>query len=219
MNLMVWCETMADRSTSLIARPERGSGKVPSIDATEYSILQVIEDAPDPLWKKEIHRQLLANLDQLPLESISIQTVGRRVDDMHDQDLLESRLRSCEDVNRHLITTYILTDPGREAMESFQASLLTDWLARHMRRLTDTREDTAYDEQVVLSVFCRRYGIQKEVLRDELGVDAVLSFLACYLSCRRLRDTTGADTIDEIIATLQDHCSSFDDISDPCPIR
>jgi hypothetical protein len=207
---------MPDGSQSLRERSEGGPGEIPTIDATEFSLLQIIDDATDPLWRKEIHRQLLANIDQLPLESISIQTVGRRVEDMHDRGLIKSRLRSCEDVNRHLITTYVLTGQGREALEAFQSSLLTDWLAGHMRRLAGRGEDPAYDEQVVLSVFCRRYGIQKEVLRDEIGVDTVLDLLACYLSCRRLRKTAGTEAIDDIIATLQDHCSSFDDISDPC---
>lgn len=95
------------------------------IDTIDYGILKCLHDTDTPLWKKRIYQELDDRHAVLPFDDqVSLQTVGRRVDNMHEEGYLENRIVSPQDVPRDLIIGYMPTDAGVTAMRAKQNDLL-----------------------------------------------------------------------------------------------
>lgn len=128
-----------------------------NIDKVDFSILKVIEDYGGPLWKNRIHELLLERADELPgIDSISVQTVGRRVDDLHDDGYLQSCITSPKGIKRDLIIAFKLTDTGTEQIQETRRSLFQD--------LVQQRLFTNGSEQLSKATLI-------ELLADELELD------------------------------------------------
>lgn len=78
-----------------------------SIDLLDLQILAILRD--DPLWKKRIAHQI---------NNVSVQTIGRRVDALHDKGLLESCIIAPDDIKRDLIIAFETTETGRAALQT-----------------------------------------------------------------------------------------------------
>jgi hypothetical protein len=90
------------------------------LDILSLYILHLLTDGV--LWKNRIHERLPDKGPDL-LQS-SLQTVGRRVDDLYDCGYLESCVTQGENVNRDLLIGFRTTDQGTAALE--QHDICTD---------------------------------------------------------------------------------------------
>ncbi|MDY6778844.1 MAG: hypothetical protein SVU32_09335 [Candidatus Nanohaloarchaea archaeon] len=148
------------------------------IDATDYSILKVLENSEQGLWKNEIHRRILDSIDTIPgLNSLSIQTVGRRVNSLYEDELLDAYLKNVESVNRTLITVHHLTEKGKKELDQYREHLLRTYLLRHMEDRLLTQEEPTICEATLRDVFCSHHDISPQELDTELTVDCILSYL------------------------------------------
>lgn len=124
------------------------------IDNTDYAILQCLCNASKPVWKKEIHVRIQGNITCFPgIEGVSVQTVGRHVDKLHDLAYLESCVVSPENLNRDLIISYKLTEDGFTALREKRESLLKSRIM--------TPEDT--DKQELLTLLHQEIGFNDEM--------------------------------------------------------
>lgn len=97
-----------------------------AIDAVDYGILWCIDRA-GAAWKKKVHHHLMQHQEKLPQSpDISVQTVGRRINDLHEQGLIENCIASPDDSHRDLVITYKLTDAGRAQLTQKQNDLLRE---------------------------------------------------------------------------------------------
>lgn len=81
------------------------------LDLTNYRILYILYD--EPLWKNEIHERLQRH----EAETVSVQTVGRRVDQLQDAGLVNAKMVSPESIQRDLIIAFETTDLGVAALQ------------------------------------------------------------------------------------------------------
>lgn len=119
------------------------------IDAVDYAVLKCI-DRTDGCWKKCVHEWISDNIGRLPLdEQKSVQTIGRRIDALAADGLLESCILSPDAVNREMIIGYTLTEQGEQALARKQNELLRD-MVREVSDELLTADD--YDGDTPVSV-------------------------------------------------------------------
>ncbi|WP_226005943.1 Lrp/AsnC family transcriptional regulator [Natrinema salinisoli] len=82
------------------------STQVRKLDELDLEILAILTQ--NPLWKTALHNTLGKK---------SIQTIGRRVNDLQDDGLLVSCILSPDTLNRDLVIGYKTTEQGRTALE------------------------------------------------------------------------------------------------------
>jgi len=85
-----------------------------SIDFLDMAIMAEINCNEPGTWKKRIHANLAEVLDDAP----SVQTVGRRVDELEDNGLLQATVTNPDGVKRSTIIGYVLNDASRELLET-----------------------------------------------------------------------------------------------------
>lgn len=103
------------------------------IDNIDFSILKCVKAADNLIWKKKIHQYINEELERLPLQSdVSAQTVGRHVDKLSEDGLLESEVTSAEEVNRHLIIGFQITEDGERTLEEKRETLLKGIISREI---------------------------------------------------------------------------------------
>lgn len=103
------------------------------IDNIDFSILKCVKSSEQSLWKKKIYEHITDNLHILPLQqNVSAQTIGRRIDILTDKNLLESSVTSSEDVDRHLIIGYQITEKGERILEEKRETLLKSIIGREL---------------------------------------------------------------------------------------
>lgn len=95
------------------------------LDRVDYALLAAVTDADEPLWKKRIHAYLRDHVEQLPIEDpVSLQTVGRRIDRLHEDEYVASDIVSPDGLNRDLIIGYTITQDGHDAFHAAGHALL-----------------------------------------------------------------------------------------------
>ncbi len=130
------------------------------IDDKDFAILKILESSGSPLWKKEIHRRLDKNIENIPLEStFSVQTVGRRVDRMVNEGILESFYIKTDEVNRMLIKSFYPTEMGLDKLVDKREKFMEKWLKGTL--LEDKTRD--FEEQVLNEVFANLYSVPKKI--------------------------------------------------------
>lgn len=88
--------------------------RFPSLDGTvdmtrrRLKILAILSDGP--LWKQRLGERFAA----------SVQTLGRDVDALHADGLLETTLVSAADANRSMLIGFATTDDGRNALDDYR---------------------------------------------------------------------------------------------------
>lgn len=78
-----------------------------NLDLLDLQILGILQD--DTLWKKRIANHI---------DTVSIQTIGRRVDTLRDNGLLDSCIISPDDIKRDLIIAFETTEQGCAALQT-----------------------------------------------------------------------------------------------------
>jgi len=88
----------------------------PNLSKTDLHILVILAD--QTLWKKRIHKTLQEHgTDDT---AVSVQTVGRYVDRLRENDLLDIRLVNPDNVSRSVIAAYTTTEKGDRALNRYR---------------------------------------------------------------------------------------------------
>lgn len=141
--------------------------------------MRCLYDADQPLWKNRIHEQYEERFD----DTLSVQTIGRRVDSMHDAGLVESCILSPDNVNRDLIIGYMLTDTGRDALARERRDILLDAAQPTLFRATSTdTEERPISKTELVDLLCDEFQLdgdtgtrlEQEYSWDELTVLAIV---------------------------------------------
>lgn len=122
-----------------------------TIDEVDFSILKVIRDAETPLWKTRVQELLKEHRDELPITGIvAVQTVGRRIDDLNNDGLLDTEVIRPDTVDRDLIIAYKLTDRGEEAVKEKRRAYLRNIVRRDIFK--DFRDENVPQEQLLAAI-------------------------------------------------------------------
>ena len=79
------------------------------LDLLDLRILHLLTD--NPLWKTKIYRTL---------DTHSVQTIGRRVDRLQNNGLLDTCILTPEEIKRELIIGYKTSDSGQRLLTEYQ---------------------------------------------------------------------------------------------------
>ncbi len=152
---------------------------VNDIDTTDYAILQSLSEVNDPVWKKKLHVRINEQHERFPgVNSVSVQTVGRHVDKLHDLAYLESCIVSPENLNRDLIISYRLTDDGVTVLQKKRESLIKSHIIQ-----TENA-----DKAELLELIQQEIGLDEETMsflserdRSEVIATAEIYYMRKYL--------------------------------------
>jgi hypothetical protein len=102
----------------MIAYDKNDSPADLTIDKRDFDILYTVYTQEGPLWKKKIHDKIDT--------SITLQTVGRRVDRLRDADYLDPCIVSPKNIRRDYIIGFQLTEKGGEEIIEKRRELLEE---------------------------------------------------------------------------------------------
>jgi len=174
------------------------------IDTVDYAILKIIGDHDQPLWKNRIHKRLTGCLEELPgVDSVSVQTVGRRVDRLRDAELLSSCIISPEAIKRDLIIAFKLTDSGADAIEQKQE----EFLRETVKQQVFDQNGAALSKPVISELIRNHFDLNPEIkqtLLEEYTSDELATFLTLYYVKRQVADVF-SDESAEKLAELAEH--------------
>lgn len=159
------------------------------IDAVDYGILKCIEDH-DNAWKKRVHNLLPQYNDTIPgLTSISVQTVGRRINSLQEHGLVESCILSPDDINRDLIIGYAITEKGTRAVQRKRENFLREQVMQVGQHLLGNQnvDDIDLDHEALVSLMCDEFDIDEQT-RTDIVADCSTTELAAILAIYYFRD-------------------------------
>lgn len=147
------------------------------MDERNYAILDIVEQTETPIWKKRIWETLQDRMDHYPgFDSFSIQTVGRRVNTLHEQEMLQETITHMEESNRGLLQVYVLTPKGAQALQDEREQRLREIATQHMGTLLGTGELTVTPTELE-NLFTSFFKIEPSSLPETGRVQAILDFL------------------------------------------
>ncbi len=178
------------------------------IDDVDFSILNVIASHGAPMWKKKIHRNLPEG--GLPnVQDISVQTVGRRVDDLHDRGYLESCIISPREINRDLIIAFKVTGDGHEVRTAKRSRLLRD----HASRLVSGGTDGGGDVATIARLMEDELDLDPETTERLHGCDPdhLLTLLLLHYTRDAVEQRIDTDQVDQLadLAATDDRLASI----------
>lgn len=178
------------------------------IDAVDYAILKCM-DRHGGCWKKRVHQWISENVDSLPLtESKSVQTIGRRMDALHENELLESCILSPEHVNRDMIIGYKLTADGKQILNGKRNTFLRKMVKQASLELLTADNDAmaAVEREPLIRLMVDAFDIDEET-RDELlpqlETEEILGLLATHFFLDNAGTTFTAENRDVMVAFLR----------------
>lgn len=170
------------------------------IDETDFAILKSVKDLDRPLWKNKIHERITENYDRLPLiDSVSVQTVGRRVDALTEEEYLESVIISPEEIKRDLIIAFKLTEQGVEAVEQKAEQYLQETV---QAEVFSDEDKPRIGKKAMLELMQEKFGIEegnKEQLDTEYSRDELLTLLVIYYVRNEIVDAFTNKNVEELL--------------------
>lgn len=162
------------------------------IDEVNYAILKLTAESEGPIWKNKIHQRLSEKCEELPdVDSVSVQTVGRRVDWLRDNGYLDSCIVSPDEIKRDLIIAFKTTEQGREALETKEDEFLQDAVQHAI-----FSNESAPDKPVLAELICTHLDLDqnvKETLIDQYSTPELETFLTLYYLREQVSDVFSAD--------------------------
>lgn len=175
-------------------------GRVMRIDDTDFAILKCVRDLDRPLWKNKIHECIKGRFEELPLGStVSVQTVGRRVDDLTDNHYLESCIISPDEIKRDLIIAFKLTDKGRESVEEKTEEYLQRVVQAEM---FPVNEEISAGKPAVIELMKDRFDLEDdtvELLSEEYSRAELVTLVTLYYVKREISDVFTEDTVEKFV--------------------
>ncbi len=163
------------------------------IDEVDYALLAAIEDVDGPVWKKWIPDRLQDEDQSFPGNTdVSSQTVGRRINTMHNEGLVDTQIVNAPDTASNLIIGYELTDSGRDVLNEKRRDIIGSYAFR-----ADQENAVEFiDRDVLLNLLddeldftAEEYELLQDHDVEELLVFTLL-FHAQRIAYRKLDDTT-----------------------------
>lgn len=143
----------------------------------QFCILDVIDQANDYVWKKRIWETIQNNMEKYDgFDSFSIQTVGRRVNTMKEEALLQETITHMDATNRGLLQVYELTEQGKKRLTAKRERRLRNLASKHMQTILGTGQLTVTSDQLE-NLFVQYFEIQSELLPERGQLQAMLDFL------------------------------------------
>lgn len=180
---------------------------VAEIDNIDFGILNCVKAAGKPLWKKEVHRRISSDQYALPIDtSISAQTTGRHIDALEEEGFLESTVTSSEDVNRHLIIGFQVTESGEHILDAKRETLLKKIVSRELFEDNIFPIETNALEQLI----CEEYtaGLAGNVT-DDYSREQLVLLLGMYFIEHKAIDAFSEEERQQLHSTIQDASSDF----------
>lgn len=146
------------------------------IDIIDFLIMKCLREHDAPLWKNRIHEHHNGFG-----ESASVQTIGRRVDALVEDEHLDSCIVSPDDINRDLIIAYKLTENGRAAFQQKRRDMLEEAVCSN---LFCDKETLEYSKAELVDLICNEFNYPdavREHLEAEYTETEIVTVLALDL--------------------------------------
>lgn len=162
------------------------------IDFTDFTILRCIHHRDCPLWKKRIHDRCTEYLEG----GVSVQTVGRRVDRLHRQGLLQSSIWSPDDIDRDLIIGYELSDAGRDALVRKRRDILLQAVRHEL-----FGDKNGYRRQELLyELTSAEFGLDREdTPLEQYELEELLALVALHYSMEQAQTIFTEDNVGKLV--------------------
>lgn len=181
------------------------TGNILNIDNIDFAILTLINNADRPLWKNRIHERLHDRQERLPITNgVSVQTVGRRVDTLQEEEYLETVIASPDDLKRDLIIAFKLTKDGKDVLRGKRESLLKELIHDTIFR-DEKRTDIGKEALVSLINDHFHSGDTPELSADEHEEKELLSILTLYYAEEEAMHIFGKDDKQELYETVEEN--------------
>lgn len=163
-----------------------------TIDGADYAVLKCLQ-ASNGSWKKQVHSWIQDNADNVPMmEKKSEQTIGRRIDDLHERGLIESCIVSSDSVNRDMIIGYKLTDDGQDALQEKRTAMLKEFVEQSMKHLLHDTGELDIDRDGLAALMCDEFGIDEET-RERVLEPLTSRELVSVLNCHYMKQNANSN--------------------------
>lgn len=180
------------------------------IDEIDFSILRSVQTSREPLWKKQVHREMKQDRCLENLNDTSVQTVGRRIDELHERGFLDPCIVNPDEINRDLMIAYELTDKGERALKDKRDNILRERAASYT---LGPETEAPYCTTTVKELMKREMEISEEALDNlkDHSPDSLDLILTSYYLREGLQQVFGGDDL-ENIEPLSDEENPLSDI-------
>ncbi len=180
------------------------------IDTTGFTVLFTVQQHESPPWKNKLHGWIVDNADRLPLsDGVSVQTVGRRVDDLVQRNFHETVIISPNDIKRDLIIAFRLTENGEAAITAKRETLLKQAVRQHM---FNDETETRLHKNAVITLLLHKFGWDEHLrsnLENRYSIEEIATFLAMTYIDEEATNLLGND-----VQQFRDVLSRYNDMAD-----
>jgi hypothetical protein len=173
------------------------------IDTVDYAILKIVGEHDRPAWKNRIHELLTDQVDEIPeVDSVSVQTVGRRVDRLRDDELLSSCIISPDDIKRDLIIAFKLTETGQDTIVGKREEFLRETVKQQIF----SRGGMELEKPVLSELIRNHFDLDTDIkhrLQDEYTHEELTTFLTLYYIKRQVADVFSNETAEKLAELAQ----------------
>lgn len=177
-----------------------------SIDEVDYAILKCLKQC-DACWKKRVYDWTREHIDEVPLMGEkSLQTIGRRIDRLHDEGLVDNCIMSPDAADRDMIIGYHLTDAGREALQAKRQRMLQDKAKRFTNCLITGDGDPQVDRDALVALMRDEFDIGPEgqAIIEQLETRELLTVLTGhYINTNADDHLARADLVADLLERAQ----------------
>lgn len=176
------------------------------IDAVDYGVLKCLAENGG-CWKNKVHGYIEDNQDALPgMGEKSVQTVGRRIDELHEAGYVESCILSPDTINRDMIIGYKLTADGKQAVRQERQRLLKKQTLAGGEAILfpDKDVDVSISRDALIELLCDEFDIN-DAVRDDVVTECSTQELVAVLISHYFRTDAVSQVDDDAvdrIATL-----------------
>lgn len=159
------------------------------IDEVDYAILSCVGEY-DAVWKKRVHDLVSDRCPEFPhMDAVSVQTVGRRINKLQENGLLESCILSPDELNRDLIIGYNLTEDGERAVREKRERFLKNELLYLSEQAVIGNQplDTDITREAYIKLIADEFGISESVrdsVLEKCGTIEISALLGGYFLLR-----------------------------------
>lgn len=178
-----------------------------TIDTVDYAILKCL-DGNGGCWKKQVHKWITEHSDEIPVTSErSVQTIGRRIDTLHESGKVESCILSDDSANRGMNIGYTLTEEGYKILAQKRKSLLREQVVNSVETLlTEKNSDLDIDRNVLIAIMSDEFDIDdrtRETVLSKLETRELVALLAAHYFLTHLGSTINPGHKKEIAAFMK----------------
>lgn len=156
----------------------------------DYAILKTLSSSEKPLWKKKIHEEICSHRGELPaITTVSVQTIGRHIDALREDGLVEPTFVRAEGLDRDFITGYGLTPDGERALGEKRERILKEKVISSANTLLGPFEEPEIEKKAVIELMKDEFEVSDDIVRlmqDEFSREELVSIIAMYYFNRQI---------------------------------